>query len=139
MFPHTGPRRVRVYDTFSERRPPLQVAVYLLDLPLEANSDHWEYETGMLLVFAPDNLAASRNLTLMTALKQSFPALTCLKDLHPSANNSVVFENTFVPIHRVVADRSSGGRTPSCQLLVQFSENEYENSAWTLEKSVPQR
>lgn len=50
----------------------------------------------------------------------------------------MVFKNTMVPLHRVVADRLSGGRTPTRELLVQFTEDDYENSAWVKQKFVPQ-
>ena len=39
-FPFDGPRRVRVYDTFSDGTTPLVVAVYLIDLPLASNDDN---------------------------------------------------------------------------------------------------
>jgi len=83
------------------------VAVYLLDLPLDANPDKFEYEPGMLTVAAPAHLPAHQNWTLIRALQYSFPGLTYLKDLLLNAENSVVFKNTLLPIH---TDRLGGER-----------------------------
>ena len=49
-YPYKGPRRVRVYDSYTDRTTPLQVAVYLLDLPLQDNPDHLKFETSMISV-----------------------------------------------------------------------------------------
>jgi len=47
----------------------------------------------------------------------------------------VVFRNTLLPIHTVVAARETkGGRS---ELLVQFVKYHHENSAWVLAKFVP--
>ena len=76
-----------------------------------------------------------KNWTFMRTLKHSSPSLTYLKDLLPHAEALVVFQNTLLPIHTVVADRLMGGGRR--ELLIQFSESNYENSAWILEKIVP--
>ena len=45
-FPFTGPRPVRVYnDTLREGTSPLQLAVYLLDMPLAVKRDGHEFAT----------------------------------------------------------------------------------------------
>ena len=75
----------------------------------------------------------------MRALHYSFPGLTYLKDLLPNADKSVVYRNTLRPIHTFVAARLTRGRNPTRELLVQFTEKDYENSAWIPEKFVPQR
>ena len=47
----------------------------------------------------------------------------------------MVFRDTMLPIHTVVAARvTKGGES---ELLVQFAEDHHENSAWVLEKFVP--
>ena len=47
----------------------------------------------------------------------------------------MVFRNTPLPIHTVVAARETkGGKS---ELLVQFAKDHHENSAWVLAKFVP--
>ena len=48
-FPFHGLRPVRVYDTYTSGKR-LQIAVYLLDLPLPANADKHKHEfaTGLI-------------------------------------------------------------------------------------------
>jgi hypothetical protein len=134
-FPFDGPRKVRVYDTYVERGQPRQMAVYLLDLPLVDKPDDHEFATCTFPVKSPKHTAASKDWSFMRALKHSFPGVTYLKDLLPGADASVVFQNTLLPIHTVVASRLTGGGKR--ELLVQFSESNYENSAWVREKFVP--
>jgi hypothetical protein len=137
-FPFQGPRLVRVYDSCrASPRAPLQVAVFLLDCPLTDDPNNMPFETGMLDVRAAANLPLTVNWSLIRALKFSFPGLEYLKDLLPDAGSSVVYKNSLVPIHRVVADRLSGGVDPTREFLVQFTEQDYENSAWVKEKFVP--
>jgi hypothetical protein len=45
--------------------------------------------------------------------------LTCLNDMLPHAATSVVYRRTMVPLHRLVAERWSGGRHPR----LSFSSN----------------
>ena len=115
------------------------MAVYLLDKPLPANDEGHEYETCMLDILPRARFVAAQEKSLLAALKFSFPVLVHLKDLLPNASTSVVFRNTLLPIHLVVSDRMSGGRNPSAELLVQFTKDAYENSAWVKEKFVPQQ
>jgi len=137
--PFTGPRPVWVYDTFQEGNRPLQLCVYLLDRPIPKNEDKHEFETCTLPILAPAHLPASQNWTFMRALKFSFPGLTYLKGILPNASSSVVFRNTLLPVHQVVADCLTGGRNPTRELLVQSAKDAYENSAWVKEKFVPKR
>ena len=77
---------MRVYDTFTNRTTPLQVAVYLLDLPLDDDPGHLEFETGMISVSTPGRGVPTRGYgpatvhppvwTLLRALKASFPNAT---------------------------------------------------------------
>ena len=62
-----------------------------------------------------------------------------LKDVLPNAKDSLVYRNTLVPIHTVVAARLTKGRDPSRFFLVQFTKKDYENSAWIREIFGPQR
>ena len=73
----------------------------------------------------------------MRALHFSFPDLVYLQDILPNANNSVVYRQTLVPIHTVVAARMTRGRDPIPEVLVQFTKTDYEKSAWISEKFVP--
>ena len=137
--PFVGPRPVRAYDIFQEGTGPLQICVFLLDLPLPTNDEGHDFETCTLTILAPAHTPATKNFTFMRALKYSFPDLTYLKDLLPNASSSVVFKNTLLPIHQVVAGRLTGWGNPTRELLVQFAKDAYENSAWVKEKFVPQR
>ena len=136
IFPYKGARRVRAYDTYSDSQTPLELSVYLLDKPLPLKPDNHDFETGMLPVVKPRHLRAGKNVTLIRALKFTFPNLIHLKDLLPNADHSVVYKNTLVPLYSVVADRLNGGGKR--ELLVQFTKTDYENSAWIAEKFVPQ-
>ena len=138
VFLFDGPRRVRVYDTFYDRKTPLEVAVYLLDLPMATNKDNLDFETCMPAIVSPKHSRA-KDCSFIRALKESFPGVTYLKDWFPNASGTVVYRNTLLPIHEVVADRWSGRAVPTRQLLVQFSKEDYENSAWIHDKFVPQR
>ena len=131
-----GPRKVRAYDTYADSQTPLELSVYLLDKPLPFKPDNHGFVTGMLSDVAPRHLRAGKNVTLTRALKFSFPNLVHLKDLLPNADKSVVYKNTLVPLYSVVADRLNGGG--GCELQVQFTKTDYENSAWIAEKFVPQ-
>jgi len=135
--PFTGPRPVRAYDTYEDKKDGLQLAVYLLDVPLAPNAAELKYDTALLPIFATRRTASGAIWTLLRALKYSFPALTHLKDLLPNASTSVVFKDTMMPIHQVVADRLVRGGTVQ-ELLVQFSKKDHENSAWIPEKFAPQ-
>ena len=135
--PFTGPMRVRVFDSFTDRTTTLQVAVYLLDLPLDDDPNHLEYETGMIPVFAPRYTSAAKQWTLLRAFKATYPDAVCLKDLLPNADSTVVFKNTHMPIYQVVVSQlARGGRT---ELLVQFVTGDFADSAWIPERFVPQR
>jgi len=90
-------------------------------------------------VMAAPHTPDSLNWSVMRALRFSSPNAVILKDLLPDAENTVVFQNTQYPIRRVVADRLSRGGNPSRKLLVQFTEEGYEDSAWIKEKFVPRR
>jgi len=136
--PFDGPRPVRVYDTWVERGR-MQVCVYLLDLPLAHNEAELLFETTWINVFSPAHTRASEDWSLKRALHFSFPGLVYLKDILPNAEHSVVFRQTLVPIHTVVATRMTKGRDPTPEMLVQFTETDYENSAWISEKFVPKR
>jgi hypothetical protein len=139
-FPFEGSRRVRIYDTHQDTpRAPLQVAVFLLDLPLVNDPKGMKFETSMINVRSPAHVPAAQDWSLIRALKFSVPGLTYLKDLLPHAASSVVFKQSMVPIHSVVAERLSGGSVPTREFLVQFTEQDYENSAWIKQKFVPQR
>jgi len=134
-FPFTGPRPVRVYATLKEGTTPLQIAVYLLDLPLPVPVDGHKFATAHFPIVPARRTLEHRNWTFLRALKYSFPGLTYLKDLLPDAGTSVVYRNTLLPIHTVVAARETkGGKS---ELLVQFAKDHHENSAWVLEKFVP--
>ena len=63
----------------------------------------------MALVVTPKYTPATQNWTLLRALKTYFPNATYLKDLLPHADSSVVFQNTLMPIHQVVAAHLAGG------------------------------
>jgi hypothetical protein len=136
IFPFKGPRKVRAYDTYSDSQTPLELSVYLLDKPLPNRPDNHDFETGMLPIVAPRHLRGGKNVTLIRALKFTFPNLVHLKDLLPNADTSVVYKSTLVPLYSVVADRLNGGGKR--ELLVQFTKTDYENSAWIPEKFVPQ-
>ena len=112
--------------------------LYLLDMPLPPNDDELEFETVIVDVFPAKHTRAGENWSLLRALHDSFPGLTYLKDLLPNADKSVVYRNTLLPIYTVVAARLTGGRDPTRELLVQFTERDYENSAWIPERFVPQ-
>jgi len=86
-------------------------------------------------VFTTRRAAAGHNCTVLRALESTFPNLTHLKDMLPDASSSVVFKDTMMPIHQVVAARLVRGGTAR-ELLVQFSEKDHENSAWIPEKFV---
>ena len=135
-FPFTGPRPVRIYDTYVSNIR-LQVAVYLLDLPLSENADKHEYATGLIDVSAGGRIRGTQDWSLVRALKTSFPGVLYLKDILPNAEHCVIFKNTLLPIYQIVADGVSKGGKP--RMLVQFAKNNYENSAWVLTKFVPQR
>ena len=130
-----GPVRTGDLVLLSTKGQPRQMAVYLLDLSLVDKPDDHEFATCTLPVKAPKYTAALKNWSFMRALKHSFPEVTYLKDLLPGDEASVVFQNTLLPIHTVVASRLTGGGKR--ELLVQFSESNYENSAWVREKFVP--
>jgi hypothetical protein len=138
-LPFNGPRAVRAYDTIEEAGCPLNLAVYLLDLPLADSPDKHEFVTGLIPVMAAPHAPDSLNWSVMRALRFSSPKAVILKDLLPDAENTVVFQNTQYPIRRVVADRLSRGGNPSRKFLVQFTEEGYEDSAWIKEKFVPRR
>jgi len=134
-FPFRGPRAVRVYDTLQEGTAPLQIAVYLLDLPLPVTADGHQFATAHFPIVSPRRTPEARDWSFLRALKYSFPGLTYLKDLLPNADSTVVFRQTTLPIHKVVAARvTKGGKR---ELLVQFAKDHHENSAWVLEKFVP--
>ena len=94
-------------------------------------------ETACIDVFAPAHNRSGENWGLMRALHFSFPDLVYLQDILPNANNSVVYRQTLVPIHTVVAARMTRGRDPIPEVLVQFTKTDYETSAWISEKFVP--
>jgi len=75
--PFVGPRAVRVYDYIAPPTMPLQVAVYLLDLPLDDDPDGLEFGTGMVTV----NNTTHGPWTLLRALK--LPARTILEGPAP--------------------------------------------------------
>jgi len=131
--PFTGPRAVRVYDSFASPATPLQVAVYFLDLPLDDDPDGLEFETGMI----PVSNTKRGPWTLLRALKTSFPHARHLKDLLPDAATTVVFRNKQLPIYRVVASQSVGGGDRGNDLLVQFAKGNLDDSAWIHERYVP--
>ena len=135
--PFDGPRKVRAYDTYEGGNQGLQLAVYLLDLPLKKNKDKLLFETTWIPMFASRRAAGSNNWTVLRALRSTWPDLTHLKDMLPNASSSTVFKNTMMPIHYVVAARLARGGTVR-ELLVQFSKKDHENSAWIPEKFVPQ-
>jgi len=135
--PYTGPRKVRVFDSFSDRSTPLQVAVYLLDLPLDDDPNRLEYETSMIPVFAPRYTPAARQWTLMPALEATYPGAVYLKDLLPNADSTVVYKNTQMPIYQVVASQLA--RRGGHELLVQFVKGDFADSAWIPERFVPTR
>ena len=126
--PFNGPRPVRAYDTYKVGNEGLQLAVYLLDLPLKKNKDKVTFGTTWIPVFTSRRAAAGNNWTVLRALKSTFPNLTHLKDILPDASSSVVFKDTMMPIHQVVAARLAMGGTVR-ELLVQFSKKDHENSA----------
>ena len=128
---------MRVYDSYTDRTTPLQVAVYLLDLPLTDDPNHLEYETGMILVFAPRYTPAAKQWTLLRALKATYPGAVYMKDLLPNADSTVVFKNTQMPIYQVVASQWAWGG--GHELLVQFVKGDFADSAWIPEKFVPPR
>ena len=138
MHPFDGPRRVRVCNT-SVENDIKQVCVYLLEMPLPVNDADLEFETATLNVFLPAHTRSNANWSLLRALHFSFPGLVHLKDVLPNAELSVVYPHTFVPVHTIVAARLSKRGGPVQEFLVQFTETEYENSAWIPEKFVPQR
>jgi hypothetical protein len=105
-----------------------------LDCPLLDDLNGLEFETGMLQVLSPPGLPLSMDWSLVRALHFSFPNLIYLKDILPDSDSTVIFKNTPVPVHCVVADRLSGGKVPTRELLV----HDYENSAWIKDKFVPQ-
>jgi len=109
-FPFPGPRSVRVYDTLKEGTTPLQIAVYLLDLPLPVAVDGHKFATAHFPIVPARRTPAHQNWTFLRALKYSFPGLTYLKDLLPDAGTSVVYQNTLLPIYTVVASRQRDER-----------------------------
>jgi len=117
MHPFKGPRPVRIYDTWTEQGR-LQACLYLLDMPLPVNDDGLEFETVAVDVFPAKRTRAGENWSLLRALHYSFPGLTHLKDLLPNADKSVVYRNTLLPIHTLVATHLSRGRDPIRELLV---------------------
>ena len=108
-FPFHGPRSVRVYDTYTTNKR-LQVAIYLLDLPLPAHADRHEFATGLIDGSTGTRTPSSQDWSLVRALKDSFPGLLYLKDLLPNAKHCVIFKDTLLPIYQIVADRVSKGR-----------------------------
>ena len=150
--PFNGPRAVRVYDTFTDRTTPLQVAVYLLDLPLDNDPGRLEFETGMIVVSTPvldvpahgPGSATVNPLgwTLMRALQTSFPHAKLLKDLLPDADSTVVFQHTLMPIYKVMASQSVRGGGRGNDLLIQFAEGDLDGvggRAWIHDRFVPMR
>ena len=67
--PFNGPRPVRAYDTYKGGNEGLQLAVYLLDLPLKKNKDKLKFETTWIPVFTSRRAAAGNNWTVLRALK----------------------------------------------------------------------
>jgi hypothetical protein len=108
-------------------------------MPLPPNADGLEFETVTVDVFCPKHTRPTENWSLLRAFYYSFPGLTYLKDLLPNADKSVVYRNTLLPIHTLVASHMTRGRNPVRELLVQFTEKDYENSAWIPEMFVPQK
>jgi hypothetical protein len=82
----------------------------------------------MIHVRSPAHVPAALDWSLIRALKFSVPGLTYLKDLLPHAASSVVFKQSMVPIHSVVAERQSGGRVPTREFLVQFTEQRVDKA-----------
>jgi len=70
---------------------------------------HLEYETGTVPVFAPKYTPASKNWTILRALRTSFPDATYLEDILRHADSSVVFQNTLMPIYQIEAARLAKG------------------------------
>ena len=138
MYPFVGARRVRVYDTCVTNGV-RHACVYLLDLPLAPNDADLEFETATVSIFPPAHTRPRENWSLLRALHFSFPGLVHLKDVLPNAEHSVVFRQTLVPIHTIVAARLTKGEDPVQEFLVQFTRTDYENSAWISERFIPQR
>ena len=105
MYPFVGLRRVRVYDTCVVNGVK-QVCVYLLDLHLAANDADLEFETATVSILPPAYTRPHENWSLLRALHFSFPGLVHLNDVLPNAEHSVVYRQTRVPIHTIVAARS---------------------------------
>ena len=90
------------------------MAVYLLDLPLDDDPNHLEFETGMISVFAPRYTPAAKQWTLLRALRATYPGSVYMKDLLPNADSTVVFKNTQMPIYQSWPPSWPGGGDQSC-------------------------
>ena len=102
----------------------MQVCVYLLDMPLPVNAAELEFETATLDAFLPAHTHSNQNRSLLCAQHFLFPGLVYLKDVLPNAEHSVVYRQTPVPMHTVVAAGLSKGRDPIRQLLMSFTEKD---------------
>ena len=110
-----------MYDTLQEGTSPLQIAVYLLDLPLPVTTDGHKFATAHFPIVPARRTPENQNWTFLRSLKYFFPGLIYLQDLLPDASTSVVFNHTLLPIHTVVAARTTkGGKS---ELLVQFAKD----------------
>jgi len=67
-LPFDGSRPVRAYDTIKEAGCPLNLAVYLLDLPVTDSPDEHEFVTGTIPAMAPPHVPVSLNWSVMRAL-----------------------------------------------------------------------